>query len=42
MPPEELTMQAVADVLGVDPKALNYHVGHRDGLRDSVRASNTC
>lgn len=29
-------MQAVADVLGVDPKALNYHVGHRDGLRELV------
>lgn len=36
LPPEELTMQAVADVLGVDPKALNYHVGHRDGLRELV------
>lgn len=34
--PEALTMQAVADVLGVDPKALNYHVGHRDGLRELV------
>jgi TetR/AcrR family transcriptional regulator, tetracycline repressor protein len=29
-------MQAVADVLGVDPKALNYHVGHRDGLFELV------
>lgn len=29
-------MQAVADVLGVDPKALNYHVGDRDGLRELV------
>jgi TetR/AcrR family transcriptional regulator, tetracycline repressor protein len=36
MAPEALTMQAVADVLGVDPKALNYHVGHRDGLRELV------
>jgi TetR/AcrR family transcriptional regulator, tetracycline repressor protein len=36
LPPEALTMQAVADVLGVDPKALNYHVGHRDGLRELV------
>jgi AcrR family transcriptional regulator len=34
--PEALTMQAVAEVLGVDPKALNYHVGHRDGLRELV------
>ena len=31
--PEALTMQKVADVLGVDPKALNYHVKDRDGLR---------
>lgn len=29
-------MQAVAGVLGVDPKALNYHVGDRDGLRELV------
>ena len=29
-------MQAVADVLGVDPKALNYHVGDRQGLRELV------
>lgn len=29
-------MQKVADVLGVDPKALNYHVGDRDGLRQLV------
>jgi AcrR family transcriptional regulator len=34
--PEELTMQAVADVLGVDPKALNYHVGDREALRELV------
>jgi TetR/AcrR family tetracycline transcriptional repressor len=34
--PEVLTMQKVADVLGVDPKALNYHVGDRDGLRQLV------
>jgi TetR/AcrR family transcriptional regulator, tetracycline repressor protein len=34
--PEAVTMQAVADVLGVDPKALNYHVGHRDGLLELV------
>ncbi|MFI7669437.1 hypothetical protein [Nocardia sp. NPDC049526] len=29
-------MQAVADELGVDPKALNYYVGDRDGLRELV------
>ena len=29
-------MQAVADVLGVDPKALNYHIGDRDGLLELV------
>jgi TetR/AcrR family tetracycline transcriptional repressor len=34
--PEALTMQRVADVLGVDPKALNYHVKDRDGLRQLV------
>lgn len=34
--PEALTMQKVADVLGVDPKALNYHIGDRDGLRQLV------
>jgi len=34
--PAALTMQAVADVLGVDPKALNYHVGDREGLRELV------
>lgn len=33
---DELTMQAVADVLGVDPKALNYHVGDRQALRELV------
>lgn len=36
LPPEALTMQAVADALGVDPKALNYHVGDREGLRELV------
>lgn len=30
--PENLTMQAVADRLGVHRKALNYHVRDRDGL----------
>jgi AcrR family transcriptional regulator len=34
--PDGLTMQAVADALGVDPKALNYHVGDRDALRELV------
>lgn len=34
--PEALTMQKVADVLGVDPKALNYHIRDRDGLRQLV------
>lgn len=34
--PEALTMQRVAEVLGVDPKALNYHVRDRDGLRQLV------
>ncbi|CAN5819443.1 TetR/AcrR family transcriptional regulator C-terminal domain-containing protein [soil metagenome] len=29
-------MHAVAEVLGVDPKALNYHVGDREGLRELV------
>jgi TetR/AcrR family tetracycline transcriptional repressor len=36
MAPEYLTMQKVADVLGVNPKALNYYVGDRDGLRQMV------
>lgn len=30
--PRSLTMQAVADRLGVDRKALNHHVSDRDGL----------
>lgn len=30
--PGQLTMQAVADALGVDRSALNYYVGDRDGL----------
>jgi TetR/AcrR family transcriptional regulator, tetracycline repressor protein len=34
--PDGLTMQAVADALGVDPKALNYHVCDRDALREMV------
>ena len=36
LPPDTLTMQAVAGALGVDPKALNYHVGGREGLRELV------
>lgn len=36
--PEELTMQAVADVLGVDRKTLNYHVSDRRGLLELVAA----
>jgi AcrR family transcriptional regulator len=32
MDPQTLTMQAVADELGVDRKALNYHVTDREGL----------
>jgi AcrR family transcriptional regulator len=36
MAPEYLTMQRVADVLAVNPKALNYYVGDRDGLRQLV------
>ncbi|MCX4095499.1 TetR/AcrR family transcriptional regulator C-terminal domain-containing protein [Nocardia sp. alder85J] len=34
--PEKLTMQAVADALGVDRKALNYYVSDRDGLLELV------
>ncbi|WP_410872929.1 TetR/AcrR family transcriptional regulator C-terminal domain-containing protein [Nocardia sp. A7] len=34
--PAALTMQAVADVLGVDPTSLNYHVGGKEGLREMV------
>jgi TetR/AcrR family tetracycline transcriptional repressor len=36
MDPETLTMQAVAEQLGVDRKALNYHVSDRDGLLELV------
>ncbi|GAA4981765.1 TetR/AcrR family transcriptional regulator C-terminal domain-containing protein [Yinghuangia aomiensis] len=39
LPPEELTMQAVADRLGVDRKALNYHVSGREGLLELVAAN---
>ncbi|HEY0186025.1 MAG TPA: hypothetical protein VGC67_00920 [Cellulomonas sp.] len=34
--PNALTMQSVADVLGVDRKALNYHVSSRENLLDLV------
>lgn len=34
--PQALTMQAVAERLGVDRKALNYHVSDRDGLLELV------
>ncbi|MBU8829863.1 TetR/AcrR family transcriptional regulator C-terminal domain-containing protein [Mycolicibacterium goodii] len=36
--PEALTMQAVADALGVDRTALHYYVGDRDGLLELVVA----
>ncbi|MBB2941242.1 AcrR family transcriptional regulator [Actinoplanes lutulentus] len=36
MDPATLTMQAVAERLGVDRKALNYHVSDRDGLLELV------
>ncbi|MEV6349347.1 TetR/AcrR family transcriptional regulator C-terminal domain-containing protein [Actinoplanes sp. NPDC051851] len=36
MDPETLTMQAVAAELGVDRKALNYHVADREGLLELV------
>ncbi|MCV7355096.1 TetR/AcrR family transcriptional regulator [Mycolicibacterium fluoranthenivorans] len=36
--PAELTMQAVADALGVDRTALHYYVGDRDGLLELVVA----
>jgi TetR/AcrR family transcriptional regulator, tetracycline repressor protein len=36
--PQTLTMQAVADELGVDRKALNYHVTDRQGLMRLVAA----
>ena len=34
--PQTMTMQAIADELGVDRKAINYHVSDRDGLRRLV------
>ena len=30
--PDKVTMQAVADILEVNPTALNYHVGGREGF----------
>ncbi|QNG38807.1 hypothetical protein F1C76_21730 [Geodermatophilaceae bacterium NBWT11] len=36
--PQVMTMQAVADELGVDRKALNYHVTDREGLLRLVAA----
>jgi TetR/AcrR family transcriptional regulator, tetracycline repressor protein len=36
--PQSLTMQAVADAMGVDRKALNYHVADRDNLLRLVAA----
>jgi TetR/AcrR family transcriptional regulator, tetracycline repressor protein len=36
LPLETVTMQAVADVLGVDRKALSYHVSDLRGLRELV------
>ena len=36
--PQTMTMQAVADALGVDRKALNYHVTDRKGLLELVAA----
>ncbi|QNG38800.1 hypothetical protein F1C76_21695 [Geodermatophilaceae bacterium NBWT11] len=38
IPAETLTMQVVADALGVDRKTLNYHVSDRDGLLELVAA----
>jgi TetR/AcrR family transcriptional regulator, tetracycline repressor protein len=36
--PQNITMQAVADKMGVDRKALNYHVTDREGLLRLVAA----
>lgn len=36
IPPDQLTMQGVADALGVDRKALHYHVTNREGLLELV------
>ncbi len=38
MPPGTLTMQAVADALGVDRTTVHYYVGDRDGLLELVVA----
>lgn len=34
--PRSLTMKAVADALGVDPKAVNYHVRDRESLLEML------
>lgn len=34
--PQDLTMQAVADALGVDRSSLNYYVGDRGGLLELI------
>ncbi len=39
LPPENLTMQAVADRLDVDRTALHHHVSDREGLLELVAAS---
>lgn len=36
LPPEQLTMRAVADALGVDRKSLNWHVRDRETLAAAV------
>ncbi|WP_194672283.1 TetR/AcrR family transcriptional regulator C-terminal domain-containing protein [Curtobacterium sp. VKM Ac-2887] len=38
MAPKDVTMQAIANVLGVDRTAINYHVSNRDGLLQLVAA----
>ena len=38
MPRDQLTMQAIADALGVSRKALHYHVGDKRGLLNLVVA----
>jgi TetR/AcrR family transcriptional regulator, tetracycline repressor protein len=38
VPRDELTMKAIADVLGVSRKALHYHVGDKQGLLNLVVA----
>jgi TetR/AcrR family transcriptional regulator, tetracycline repressor protein len=38
VPREKLSMQAIADALGVDRKAVNYYVGDKEGLLNLVVA----